>query len=173
MYMDNHLHAKKCILIPYLYSLRYNPHTSPWPFSLLEVSYPADFSVGKRTLGCVGSVVLEAGYFCWTVLKRIVFLCLHQDTQTSAYQSFPASVSVQQAATPSSAKSKSNFYRLIGILMETNSRTGEVIYKWEAREHNSFWLSGIKEETTHDEFSRNFVTKIYPERWLIQQHMDW
>lgn len=47
--------------------------------------------------------------------------------------------------------------------METNSRTGEVICKQEVREYNSSWLSGIKEETMHDEFSRNFVTKNYPD----------
>lgn len=47
--------------------------------------------------------------------------------------------------------------------METNNTTGDVIYKWEVREYNSFWLSGLKNETMHDEFSRNFLTKIYPE----------
>lgn len=56
--------------------------------------------------------------------------------------------------------------------METSNTTGGVIYKWEVREYNSFWLNGMKDETMYDEFSLNFVTKIYPERWHIQQRMD-
>lgn len=81
MYMDNHLHAKKCIN-PILLFFEIHPTYIPWSSSLLEVSYLADFSVGKITRGYVDSVVLEAGYFSWTVLERIIFLRLQKDTYT-------------------------------------------------------------------------------------------
>lgn len=51
---------KKCINAILLF-FEIHPARIPWLSSLLEVSYPADFSVGKITLGYVDSVVLEAG----------------------------------------------------------------------------------------------------------------
>lgn len=124
IYMNSHLYAKKCIC-PILSFFEIHPTYIPWPSSLLGVSYPADFSAGRVILGYVGSG------WCWKLgtsaglsSKGLFSWAFRRTHPCSADQSFLASVSVQQVAIPSSVKSKSNFYHLIGILMETNSRTG-------------------------------------------------
>lgn len=114
---------------------------------------------------------------CWKLgtpaglsLKGL-FSCVFRRTHRwKADHSFLTSVSVQQVAIPSQVKSESNFYHLIGILMETNWRGSLQVGK-EVQEYISYWLSGTEDDPVHDEFSRNFVTKIYPKRWLIQQLM--